>query len=180
MNNKLIPNFKMKNLLTSWLVLLLVTTTLHAQSDSPYTKDVKNIDNIIFALYESISGEATEERDWERFKYLFAPDAKLIPTARSAEGKVTYRYWTPQEYVDMFTSSRRSTGFFEIELERKTEEFANIAHVFSTYATMEVKNGPVVRKGINSIQLIRDKNRYYIINIFWSNEEGEERIKMVD
>lgn len=166
----------MENLIRSLILVLVISTSLQAQSESPYTKDVKNIDNLILALYESISGEANEERDWERFKYLFAPDAKLIPTARSKEGKVSYKYWTPQEYVDMFTSSRRSTGFFEIELGRITEEFANIAQVFSTYATMEEKNGPIVRKGINSIQLIRDKDRYYIMNIFWSNEEGAETI----
>jgi len=154
------------------MISLLFSGVLSAQ-DNPYKKDVESIDAIIKALYEVISGEAGEARDWERFKYLFTADAKLIPTGKNAEGVVNYKYWTPLEYVEMFTSNRKSVGFYEKELNRVTEEHGTIAHVFSTYATMEVKDGPVTRRGVNSIQLLKTQDRWYVMNIFWSNESVE-------
>jgi len=42
--------------------------------------------------------------------------------------------------------------------------------VFSTYETRETKNGPITNRGINSIQLFNDQNRYYIMNVFWCAE----------
>ncbi len=150
------------------LVTLLLTSPLLAQTD-PYAKDVKSIDAIIAALYDVISGDPGASRDWDRFKYLFKPEAKLIPTRKGDDGALTYRTISPEEYIQLF-SSRISTGFFERELSRKTEEFGTIAHAFSTYETKEKKDGPVTNRGINSIQLFKDKDRYYIMNIFWCAE----------
>ena len=41
---------------------------LHAASPN-YDKDVESVDTIIKALYEVISGEKGEERDWDRFLF---------------------------------------------------------------------------------------------------------------
>ena len=156
----------MKKLICLALVLFGTITNMPAQN---YDQDVKSIDAIIHALYEVISGEAGEARDWERFKYLFASDARLIPTSKNAAGNIQFRTMSPQDYVEMF-STRINTGFFEWELNRVTEEYGAIAHVFSTYITKQSKDGPVTNRGINSIQLLKDENRYHIISIFWSAE----------
>jgi hypothetical protein len=134
-----------------------------------YTKDVSSEAAIISALYEVISGEPGAPRDWERFKYLFAKDAFLIPTNKSTEGVFGYRKMTPDEYINFF-STRIKTGFFEKELKHELVSFGTIAHVFSTYETKETKNGPVTNRGINSIQLFKDQNRYYIMNVLWCAE----------
>ena len=76
---------------------------------------------------------------------------------------------TPDDYITMF-STRVKTGFFERELKHELVSFGTIAHVFSTYETKETKNGPITNRGINSIQLFYDQNRYYIMNIFWCAE----------
>jgi hypothetical protein len=157
----------MKRLLP-FLLVFVFSTPLLAQSD-PYAKDVKSIDTIIAALYDVISGEPGASRDWARFRNLFKPESKLIPTRKGENGELTYRAISPEEYIQLF-SSRISTGFFERELSRKTEEFGAIAHAFSTYETKEKKDGPVTNRGINSIQLFKDKDRYYVMNIFWCAE----------
>lgn len=133
-----------------------------------YTSDVQSVDAIMAAIYDVISGDANTQRDWERFHYLFSRDAKLIPTGKSQDGSVNYRYWTPKEYQEMFTANR--TAFFERELYRKTEAYGNIVHVFSTYETLNAPDGVVTNRGINSFQLLKDKDRYFIMNIFWSSE----------
>lgn len=63
-------------------------------------------------------------------------------------------------------------GFFEKEIARRTESFGQIAHVFSTY---EARHSPDDEKpflrGINSIQLMSDGKRWWIVTIFWQAED---------
>jgi hypothetical protein len=76
---------------------------------------------------------------------------------------------TPEEYIQAF-ASRISTGFFEHEVHRVQEQYGTVTHAFSTYEAREKKDGPVIARGINSIQLFYDGSRYYIITIFWCHE----------
>jgi hypothetical protein len=149
------------------IVLLLLPATSFSQAD--YTKDTQTVDATIAALYDVISGDPGVQRDWNRFKNLFAADAKLIPTVKNAEGKLNYVARTPDEYIQLF-QSRITTGFFERELHRTTETFGTVTHAFSTYEIRETKTGPVTNRGINSIQLFYDGTRYYILTVYWCAE----------
>ncbi len=140
-----------------------------SSNNAKYNKDVSSESAIITALYEVISGESGEARDWDRFKNLFVKDGLLIPTTKSATGVFGYRTMTPDDYITMF-STRIKTGFFEKELKHELVSYGTIAHVFSTYETRETKNGPVTNRGVNSIQLFFDQNRYYIVNVLWCAE----------
>lgn len=140
-----------------------------ATAQNPYAADVQSVDAIVNALYEVISGEAGQARDWARFQYLFAADARLIPTRKNTEGKLYPQAITPSEYVALF-QARIPTGFFERELGRKTETYGTVTHLFSTYETREKKDGPITNRGINSIQLFHDGQRYSIVSIFWCAE----------
>src|SRR5215469_14094644 len=42
-------------------------------------EDVRSVDAIVGALYDVISGPKGQARDWDRFRSLFLPDARLIP-----------------------------------------------------------------------------------------------------
>lgn len=157
----------MKSIYTT--ILLFVFSNSFSQTKD-YSADVKSTEAIIAALYEVISGDKGQSRDWERFKFLFTPDAKLIPTFVNKEGKVAYRAITPAEYETSFSKSIPQRGFFEKEISNVTESYGNIVHVFSTYETREEHDGKVTMRGINSIQLLKADDRYYIANIFWSSE----------
>ena len=79
----------------AFCTLLLFTSLLAAQPTSPmpdaekYAEDVASLDNILTALYASISGEKGEARDWDRFRYLFTEEARLIATGKNKEGEVS-------------------------------------------------------------------------------------------
>ncbi len=68
------------------------------------------------------------------------------------------------------------TAFYESELTKEVRVFGNIAHVWSTYETRLEKNGPVVRRGINSVQLYYSENRWWIISWTFDKERGERKI----
>jgi hypothetical protein len=149
------------------LTFLFVNSFLLAQPD--YTKDVQSVDAIIASLYDVISGEPDAPRDWNRFRNLFKPEARLIPTRKDDKGALGIKALAPEEYVQLF-QSRVPFGFFEKELARKVESYGTVTHIFSTYETKDKKEGPVTNRGINSIQLFKDKDRYYIVTIFWCAE----------
>jgi hypothetical protein len=157
----------MKTLLFTFSLLLCATVSFSQAKD--YSRDVTSLDAIIAALYDVISGDPGAARDWDRFRNLFVPETRLIPTRKSPQGELTLEALTPEEYVTLF-SSRISTGFFERELNRISESYGTVTHVFSTYETMEKKDGPSTNRGVNSIQLFHDGKRYFIINIFWCAE----------
>ena len=106
------------------------TTPVSAVVNDKYTKDVSSESAIVTALYDVISGESGEVRDWERFKYLFGKDALLIPTNKSNTGVFSYRTMTPDDYITMF-STRVKTGFFEKELKYEVNSFGTVAEIQS-------------------------------------------------
>ena len=67
-------------------------------------------------------------------------------------------------------------AFYEDEVNREVRIFGNIAQVWSTYETRFVKGGKVERRGINSIQLVFENNRWYIISWVFRGEDDQTRI----
>jgi hypothetical protein len=132
--------------------------------------DVQSVDAILAALYDVISGPAGQPRDWNRFRSLFLPDARLIPTRhnKTTPGADVLPY-TVEQYQERATPLL-AQGFFERGIHNTTESFGNIVHVFSTYESRKTKDGPPFQRGINSIQLLKDGNRYWVVTILWDVE----------
>lgn len=146
------------------------TSTPPAPAADP--KDVATMDAIVAALYEVISGPAGQKRNWDRFRSLFVPGARLIPTGRRPTGEVVSRVRTPEEYIQGSAPLLEKNGFFEREISRRVEKFGNIAHIFSTYDSRhKVEDEKPFARGINSIQLMNDGKRWWIVTVFWQGED---------
>ena len=168
----------MKKLIVSlFLVGITYSVSSQTETDSLYMTKVATLDSTLSSLYGVISGEKGEERDWELFKYIFHPDAKLIPSGKNKEGDFSVRYISPQEYIDLSGNWLVENGFYEKEIIRTVDTFGNITQVFSTYESFHSKEDtePFMR-GINSIQLLYDGNRWWIINIYWVQETPQNPI----
>src|SRR6266478_9560263 len=98
--------------------------------------DVASIDAIVKAAYEGISGPAGKKRDWDRERSLYSPGARLIPTAMKAEGEnidLAPQILDIEGFIARVEPFFEENGFYEKEIARRTEQFGNIAHVWSTY-----------------------------------------------
>ncbi|MET2984985.1 hypothetical protein [Aureibaculum conchae] len=159
-------------------VLFLCTCFTYSQNEnSQYLEKVKTLDSTLETLYSVISGEKGEERNWELFNYLFKPEAKLIPTGKKKDGTVGARFMSAQDYIDSSGKWLVENGFFEKEIHRKTDTFGNITQVFSTYESFRSeKDSEPFMRGINSIQLLNDGKRWWVINIYWMQESKESPI----
>ncbi len=149
----------------------------------PRASDAASIDSVIAAVYDVISGPAGQKRDWERMRSLFVPGARLMPTSpvRTADAapdsplKGDERYATQVVDVDGFIarSSKylEQQGFVESETARRVEANGHIAHVWSTYESRNKADDPKpFARGVNSIQLMNDGARWWVVGIFWENE----------
>ena len=133
--------------------------------------DVATMDAIIASLYDVISGPPGA-RNWDRFRSLFVPGARLIPTGARPTGEVGSRVLTPDDYIQRSASRLEKDGFFEHEVSRRMEKFGNIAHIFSTYESRhKADDSKPFARGINSIQLMDDGKRWWIVTVFWQAED---------
>jgi hypothetical protein len=135
-------------------------------------EDVKSMDAIITALYSVVSGDAGVKRDWNRFRSLFYSGARMIPTGANAKtGKVGARIATPDAYIQANQEFLEGEGFHEQELTRHVDSFGTISQVFSSYeARNKLSDAKPFLRGINSIQLLNDGTRWWIMTIAWAPE----------
>jgi len=162
--------------LTLAFIAFLVNTS-KSQAD-----EFKTIDGIIPALYSSISGPAGE-RDWDYFRSLYKPNAIMGAMTPDSDGELVYRSMTPESYITNNGPFFLENGFWEKEVGRKVEQFGGVAHVFSSYAwEMKGENETISQRGINSIQLVFEGDRWWIVSIQWDSERDDNKIpaSMID
>ncbi len=136
--------------------------------------DVESVDAIIAAVYDVISGPAGQARDWERFRSLFLPGARLIPVGLGPDGKYGANITTPEEYAESADSFFQENGFFETEIGRTQEEFGPVVHLFSAYQSKRALDDPEpFARGINSFQLMHDGSRWWVVTIYWTAERPD-------
>lgn len=152
------------------IFLSIFSLSLKAQQVN-YIDKVQTLDSTLENLYGVLSGEKGEARNWDLFRFLFHAEAKLIPSRMLEGGTYEAQYMTIEDYISSAGNYLVENGFFEKEIHRTVNSFGNITQVFSTYESYhsEADEKPFAR-GINSIQLLNDGNRWWIINIYWTQE----------
>ena len=166
---------------TLLFALVLSVSSASAQDANwpePDPADVATLDAIIPAIYTVISGPATQPRDWERFRSMMHPDARLVPTGVTPAGDRVVSVLTVDEYAERAAAVFRDgpmfqgKGFYEVEAARRVERYGSIAHVWSTYESrLDPSEAPFAR-GINSFQLFWDGERWHVLSIFWHQEDN--------
>jgi hypothetical protein len=142
--------------------------------------DVGSLDAIVNALYASLSFETGGKPNWPRFRGLFDPAALMVRVdpqlthqhaeTRTSSDAPAVRVSSVEDFIGRITAAIESgslPNFNERELTRRTEVFGDLAAVFSTYERSVAED---VRRGINSLQLVKDGERWWVISISWADE----------
>ena len=139
-----------------------------------YKDDVISINSIINALYDVISGEKGEERNWDRERNLFHSEARLIVVRKDNDGSLDTKVMTSGEFIQYAQPFLDGESFFEYEIARKVEEFGHVVHVWSTFGSKNlIDDDKPHTRGINSIQLLHDGKRWWVMTVYWNKETHE-------
>jgi hypothetical protein len=143
---------------------------------APRPEDVATIDGIVKAYYDVVTVAAGAPRPWDRDRTLYIKDVRFVSNHVGKDGKPVATVMSHQDYVDRTDPGLAKEGFDEHEIHRTTQRFGNIAHVFSTYESRKTPGGPVIARGINSLELFWDGSRWWIAAAIWDDERADNPI----
>jgi hypothetical protein len=147
-------------------------TQLAAQVPAPRKADVATMDGTLHAIYDCISGPAGE-RDWNRFRSLFVPQVRFTQTGKKPDGSVFFNPMSEEEFIRLATDVFKSAPFYENGIVNNVQTYGNIAQVFSSYESRRAPGEKPFDRGINSVQLLNDGTRWWVVSIFWDDERPD-------
>jgi hypothetical protein len=130
---------------------------------------------LLRAFYQVVSGPATVPRDWGRLRTLLAPDARLVPIGRDANGEPVVEILTVESYIASRREILAAADFYEREVDCHVDQQDATAHVLSRYETSRTPDGPAMHRGMNSFQCIRERGRWWILHGLWNSYASELR-----
>ena len=135
---------------------------------------MNDLDQLIARMYETVSFEPGTRPDWREENELFAPGARLV--RMNDDGVFEFDLPSYQKDFDRMIDSGEMPSFWEGEIWRETRQFGDMAHVLSAYETRRTRNGPIINRGVNSIQLFRRDGRWWVSAMIWRREGKNVRI----
>jgi hypothetical protein len=135
---------------------------------APRPEDVGSIDGMIKAWYDIVTVPKGTKPDWARDHTLYTPETRFLSVDLDKNGKVRGSILDHTMYASGTTPEAK--GFYEQEIHRITHTFGQTAHVYSTYESRHTKDGPVIARGVNSIELFNDGSRWWITYAQWDEE----------
>ena len=137
-------------------------------------QDLIEINELTNSLYSCISFRKEKRPDVERLKSLFIKEGMLI---NSNDDPLIFTIDQFAEAIDYQVSAGSLTSFSEREVAEKTEIFGKIAHRFSTYeARFDPDDPEPLSIGINSIQLVKVGDSWFVSCLIWNDEREGRKI----
>jgi len=132
--------------------------------------DFSSLDGLFDALYSSISGPPGGQ-DFELSRRIHHPDARLVRTGVDAEGNPTILSFSVDSYEENVRGILGDMHFYEIETERRTVRFGNVAQAYSAYEARDrPEGGRLIKKGLNFAHLYNDGSRWWLMHLIWDDE----------
>jgi hypothetical protein len=138
--------------------------------------DVGSIDGLMTALYQVLSGPAGQAREWGRDGTLYLKDSRFIWWETDDAGKRRMVNVDHQGAVDLLNAEMVEKGYFVREIHRVAHVYGNMAEILSTYEARETPQGPVTERGVNSLQLVNDGKRWWIMALAFDEESPHQPI----
>ena len=141
-------------------VLMLISLLVSMQS---YADDTSSIDNIVNAYYEIVSGPEGFIYDGDRDTNIHANGALI--TKVFPDGSFQRHDLSAEQAI---ISVPYDQAFFETEVDRRIEQYGNIAHVWSEFEMRTSPEAEPYSGGFNSISLYFKDDRWWISS--WSTQ----------
>lgn len=151
-----------------------VSAPMHSTAEQPdvaYPEYLKSVQGVVDTVFETISSPRGVERDWDKYKSLFYPEARLYST-RVVHNTAIVGGMTVDQFVETERKYLLGAGYFEKPINVKIEQFGHIAQVRSVYESRRrAEDEQPYTRGIYSIQLVETGGRWWILNMLWQAED---------
>ena len=151
---------------------IISAAELESKVPTPKPDDVKSIDTIMHAAYDSISGPAGA-RDWNRFRSLFLPQARFTQVGKGPDGSTFIISWSEEEFIRDATQVFAKDPFYENAIVNKPDSYGGMTQVLSSYESHRAVGDKPFERGVNSFQLLNDGKRWWVVSIFWDSERPD-------
>jgi hypothetical protein len=151
---------------------MMTPADLAAKVPAPRPDDVKSLDAIIKAAYESISGPAGT-RDWKRFRSIFLPQARFTEVGKGEDGGTIVISWGMEEFIRDAGAIFAKDAFYENGIVNEAAGYGGMRQVLSSYESRRAPGEKPFQRGINSFQVLNDGKRWWIVSIFWDSERPD-------
>lgn len=149
---------------------VLYLRAVRCNNSKKYICNMKEeIENLINEFYKIISGKKNQERNWELFKALFSPEAKLLPL-RHTDNINNIMSYSIDEYINRLESFLAENDFYEYGENYKIKVFNNLAYAYTEYKAKRNEHDKIfIKKGINLIHFVNNGQRWYISSMQWED-----------
>jgi hypothetical protein len=133
-----------------------------------------DLDDVIKEMYASICFDEGQRPDWSQQSAIFAPGARLVRV--TDDGVFEFDMDSYRVNLEAMIDSGAMTSFWEAEIWRETRQFGEVAHVLSAYETRRSRESELRNRGVNSIQLFRREDRWWISAMLWRRDGRTIRV----
>ena len=171
----------MRTTTTALLTATLLGTGAHGAGGqtAPRAADVATPEAIVAAAYAAINREPGAPSDWDRFRSLHLPDARLVPNTEQRDGRTDVlgvedfiRWIDEATAASAPIGSEADQGFYEEGVHAVIQRYGDVAQVMSTYTKRLATSDQILGRGINAFTLVWDGDRWWILSIAWDEEIG--------
>jgi hypothetical protein len=157
------------------LIACCILPAVCAAAQFPRPNDVSNVEAIIAASFDSLSGPVGAPRQWERYLSLLDPDARLVSASIDTKTGVPKIFrWGRDEYVQAVDGYLVGSGFVDRKLGCIINQYGRVASVRCGFEGLEQKTR--VERGVAMYQLYQDGKRWWILSVEWDQEQPGEPI----
>ncbi len=147
-------------------LLLLIATTLHAQTPPP-CPTVHTLASFLPAWEAAVQGPGS--RSHTCTLALLTQDARISGAMPNKAGFPELTTESPAEFVAWY-QNHPTEPFFERTLQSTTELYDNVARLTRTYEVRDTPTSPVKARGIEHFWLLFDGSTWRAFALLWQDE----------
>jgi hypothetical protein len=134
--------------------------------------EVASPEALVAAVYAAISGPAGE-RDWAHFRTLFLPDARFTRTRPQPDGTRSVTSMSVDDFINTAGDYFKKEGFYESAVVNRVFGYGRMVDVLSSYESRHALGEKPFARGTNSMQMISDGKRWWMVSIAWDDERAD-------
>jgi len=135
--------------------------------------DAAEVEAVVQAVYDVISGPVGQARDFEAMHALFLPGAAMGAVSPGEDGQGQGRVITLDEYIERSGPWLVENGFTERPTRTETTIYGELAYVRSAYEGVNGATGEVFVTGVNFITLFKVEDEWKIASLLWRSADAD-------